>query len=162
METTLTPSSSVEKILQDFFEKSLLLESSFSEQVHQSSDNPLWFSLKTNNPKYFLGRDGENLHAITYILKRIIEKNFNEETAKAFTLDVNDFYKKKIDSLKTTAHMLAERAKYFKSNIDVDPMNPYDRRIVHEYLQNYPDIQTESVGEGRNRHIVIKYISKDI
>lgn len=147
----------VENILKEFLEKTTLLEGSFDDSVHQSSENPLFFSIRTHN-KFLLGKEGEHLQAITYLVKRIIEKSFSEETAKAFTLDINDFYKKKIDSLKTTAHMLAERAKYFKSNIDVDPMNPYDRRIVHEYLQNYPHIKTESVGEGRNRHIVIKYL----
>lgn len=152
----------IETILHDFLNAMMVFDQESINQIKASPDNPLFFSFHTPDARLFLGHDGENLHALTFLIKRIIEKNFNEETARAFTLDINDFYKKKIENLKTTAHMLAERARYFKSSVDVDPMNPYDRRVIHEYLQNYPDINTESVGMGKERHIVIKYVSKEI
>ncbi len=143
----------------------LLTQSGFVAQddlnIKQDPTNPLWFSFHVKDGHTLIGRDGETLHAITHILKRIIEQKYNEETAKGFTLDINDFYKKRVEQLKTTAHMLAERARFFKSSIDLDPMNPFERRIVHEYLQSYTDISTDSVGEGKNRHIVIKYVPKE-
>ena len=52
---------------------------------------------------------------------------------------------------------MAERARYFKSSIEVEPMAPHERRIVHEFLSEMADITTESQGEGKNRHVVIKY-----
>ena len=58
--------------------------------------------------------------------------------------------------------MMAERARYFKSSIDVEPMPPHERRIVHEFLSTMPDMKTESVGEGSKRHIVIKYVDNKI
>lgn len=149
--------SSVEKIIIDFFTHSGLL---LPEDIVLKNEKDLFFSLHTKDARLLLGRDGENLQSINYLLKRIIEKSYNEETAKAFTLDINDFHKKKIDQLKTTAHMLAERARFFKSSVDLDPMNPYERRIVHEYLQSYTDVTTESVGQGKDRHIVIRFVDK--
>lgn len=149
---------SIETIIKDFFIKSGLL---VEEDIVLKNDSELFFSLHTKDARLLLGREGENLQAISFLIKRMIEKTYNEETAKAFTLDINDFYKKKIDQLKTTAHMLAERARFFKSSVDVDPMNPYERRVVHEYLQNYPDITTESVGQGKDRHIVIHFNQKN-
>ncbi len=151
----------IEKLIRDIF---VLGEFIKPEDflLKQGTDNPLWYSLSVRDGHILLGRDGETLHAFTLLIKRILEKNFNEETAKSFTLDINDFHKKRIEQLKTTAHMLAERARFFKSAIDLDPMNPFDRRIVHEYLQNYTDLTTDSVGEGRNRHIVITYKPKEI
>lgn len=53
--------------------------------------------------------------------------------------------------------MLAERARTFKHDVEMSPMSPYDRLIVHASLTGLPDIKTESLGEGQVRHIVIKY-----
>jgi spoIIIJ-associated protein len=145
--------------------KEFLIQSGFVTAedlvIKQDPTNPLWFSFHLKDGHILIGRDGETLHALTHLLKRIIEQKYNEETAKGFTLDINDFYKKRVEQLKTTAHMLAERARFFKSSVDLDPMNAFERRIVHEYLQSYTDISTDSTGEGKNRHIVIKYIPKE-
>ena len=54
--------------------------------------------------------------------------------------------------------MMSERARYFKSNIEVDPMSAFDRRIVHEFLSSATDLKTESTGTGYNRRVVIKYV----
>jgi spoIIIJ-associated protein len=56
--------------------------------------------------------------------------------------------------------MMAERARYFKSNIEVDPMPAFERRIVHMFLEDAKDIKTESEGQGSNRRVVIKYINE--
>lgn len=152
---------SIETLIKDFLTHTGLCE---GEEVilKQDPSNPLFYSFHTKNGRLLLGRDGETLHAMTYLLKRIVEEKYGEETAKGLTLDINDFYKKRIEQLKTTAHMLAERARFFKSAVDVDPMNPFERRIIHEYLQNYGDITTESTGVGKDRHIVIKYVAKPV
>ena len=60
--------------------------------------------------------------------------------------------------MQATAHMMAERARYFKSNIEVDPMSAFERRIIHEFLSDATDLKTESMGEGPQRRVVIKYI----
>ena len=60
--------------------------------------------------------------------------------------------------MRAIAHMMAERARYFKSNIEVDPMSAFERRIVHEFLADATDLKTESEGYGPNRRVVIKYI----
>ena len=53
---------------------------------------------------------------------------------------------------------MAERARYFKANVEIDPMSAFDRRIVHEFLSDATDIKTESDGTGLNRRIIIKYL----
>ena len=54
--------------------------------------------------------------------------------------------------------MMAERARYFKSSVEVDPMPAFERRIVHEFLSNATDLKTESTGFGHTRRVVIKYV----
>jgi spoIIIJ-associated protein len=115
-------------------------------------------SLDFEKSHLFTGKDGEGLHSLNYIYKRILEKNNEEMLNKIVLLDINGFHKKHIDSIKAIAHMMAERARYFKSSVELEPMSSFDRRIVHEFLADASDIKTESVGEGRDRKVLVKYI----
>ena len=56
--------------------------------------------------------------------------------------------------------MMAERAKFFKSSVPLDPMNGYERRIIHTFLEKDKNIITDSEGVGKDRHIVIKFVEE--
>lgn len=123
----------------------------------------VWYQIKSNDSKSLIGYRGETLSAINHLVKKMVEKK-NTEPNKNFDffIDVNDYTKKRVDSLKTVAHMMAERARFFKSSVDVDPMSAFDRKIIHSYLSTQPDISTQSEGEGPTRHIVIRYVANKI
>ena len=145
----------------------LLYKSGFTPEevtiVHDEKSDTLWFSIESPNARFLLAREAEALLALNHLASKIIEKATEEGKIRPrVVLDANGFEKKKIDNLKTIAHMMAERARYFKSSIDVEPMSPADRRIIHEFLSEIPDVKTESVGEGSKRHIVIRYIDSKI
>ncbi len=129
--------------------------------VHNSFDestNTVWFNIDGKDAYPLLARGGDALTSLNYLANKMLEKKLSETGSNIrVVIDANGFEKKKIDNLKTVAHMMAERARYFKSSIDIDPMSPRDRKIVHEFLSTMSDIKTESVGEGPKRHIVIKY-----
>jgi len=123
----------------------------------------VWVSLEVNEPHFFLDREGEGLHALNHLLHRMIEKKMgppleNPESGLGVLIDINGFQKKHIENVRAIAHMMSERARYFKSNIEVDPMSAFERRIIHEFLSSATDLKTESVGVGRSRRVVIKYI----
>ena len=123
----------------------------------------VWFSADISHPHFFTVRNGEALSALNHLVRRIIEnKNPNEipENRASFLIDINGFQKSKVDNVRAIAHMMAERARYFKSNIEIDPMSAFDRRIVHEFLSDAIDLKTESAGDGMNRRVVIKYIGQ--
>jgi len=125
--------------------------------------NTLWFSVTGPSTRVLFNRDGEVLSALNHVAGRIAEQlTRSEDTHPRVVIDANDFEKKKIDSLKTLAHMMAERARYFKSSIDIDPMNAHDRKIIHEYLSDALDIKTESEGDGPKRHVVIRYVDQKV
>jgi spoIIIJ-associated protein len=90
----------------------------------------------------------------------MIDQNREDESRSNVFIDINGYQKKRFDELKNIAHMMAERARYFKSNIEVDPMPAFERRIVHMFLEDAKDIKTESEGQGSNRRVVIKYINE--
>ncbi len=118
----------------------------------------LWCKIETPDSRFMIGRDGETLRSLNHVVRRMVEKEVGENTDTSLFVDINGYQKKHFDNLKATAHMMAERARYFKSNIEVDPMPAYERRIIHMFLENMKDIKTESKGEGANRRVVIQYI----
>ena len=122
----------------------------------------LWCMITTPDSRFVIGRDGETLRSFNHLVRKIIEKaSTEEESAKVF-IDVNGYQKKRFDNLRTTAHMMAERARYFKSNIETEPMPAHERRIIHLFLEGAKDIKTESEGTGANRRVVIKYTENSL
>lgn len=110
-----------------------------------------------------IGSRGDVLHAIDHLVKKIMEKSASpsEEGSGSdthhFSIDVADYRLKQIKDLQTKALMMAERARSFQYDVEMNPMSAYERLIVHTTLQDAPDVKTESQGEGRNRRVVIRY-----
>jgi spoIIIJ-associated protein len=118
-----------------------------------------YFGVEVQEPHLFLGREGEGLYALNHIVRRILENKTPEnEEGLEIMIDINGFQKKRIESLRAVAHMMAERARYFKSSVEVDPMPAFERRVVHEFLADAQDLKTESVGVGPSRRVVIRYL----
>lgn len=107
----------------------------------------------TNDASLLIGQGGEHLRALNYVAKRIIERKLGKEHTQ-FLLDVNGYQRKRIEEIERQARMLAERARTFKSDVEMHPLNAYERMIVHNLFSDDPDISTDSVGEGKNRHVV--------
>lgn len=121
----------------------------------------MWVSISTPDSRFLIGREGDTLRSLNHLVRKMAEKIHGEEATAALFIDINGYQKKRFDNLKATAYMLAERARYFKSNIEVDPMPASERRIIHMFLENAKDVVTESTGFGPNRKVVIKYVGND-
>ncbi len=132
---------------------------SYDEKSHT-----LWFSITSPHTRHLFNRDAEALVALNHVANKMVEQIMRgvDDKHPRVIVDANNYEKRKIDGLRNIAHMMAERARYFKSSVDVDPMPPHERRIVHEFLSEMSDIKTESVGEGTKRHIVIKFVDAAI
>ena len=147
----------IQKLIEELIKKTTLELSNVS--MTEDGPNNIWISAEVKEPHFFISRDGEGLHALNHLVHRIIEtKKGGIESGPSILVDVNGFQKKHIENVRAVAHMMSERARYFKSNIEVDPMSAFERRIVHEFLSDAVDLKTESVGTGRFRRVVIKYI----
>lgn len=121
----------------------------------------LWCMIETPDSRFMIGREGETLRSLNHLVRKIVEKASGTEELSNIFVDVNGYQKKRFDNLKNIAHMMAERAKYFKSNIEIDPMPANERRIIHMFLEGIADIKTESEGYGPNRRVIIKYIGNN-
>ena len=114
-------------------------------------------TVRTKDSGILIGSGGETLHALNHLLRRMFETATTEEAPFRFVVDVNGYHLQHIRELEGQAKMLAERARTFQHDVDMRPMSGYDRMIVHASLQGMPDVSTESEGEGKLRHIVIRY-----
>jgi len=149
----------IKEIIEEIFK---LSSCTLSKYEAQEDSGMLWCSIDTPDSRFMIGREGETLRSLNHLVQKIIEKELGEEENKNFIIDINGYQKKRFDGLKNIAHMMAERAKYFKSNIEIEPMPAFERRIIHLFLEGDKEIKTESEGDGPNRRVVIKYINNNI
>lgn len=122
-----------------------------------AGENELNFSIRGENVGKLIGYHGENMQAIQMLLSGVKTKG---EGAVRMYLDVDGYKQNRNQSIIDLANKIAEQAIKIERNIHMDPMNAYDRRIVHTTLQGREDVTTESTGEGEKRHVVIKPIFK--
>ncbi|MBI5456232.1 hypothetical protein HY969_00660 [Candidatus Kaiserbacteria bacterium] len=124
------------------------------------------FAIQADDARPLIGMHGDTVHAIDYLVKKIVEKRLAPEENAAqesepqswhFLVDVNDYRSKQIRDLQAKALMMAERARSFQYDVELSPMSAYERLIVHTTLADSPNVKTESHGEGRSRRVVIRY-----
>jgi len=105
---------------------------------------------------YMIGNHGRHLDSLQYVLQLIIRRAVdNENFDFRLTLDVSGYRKERDQKIEEIALKKADDSRILGESIDLPPMKPYDRRVVHMTLQKFDDIKTESFGEGRDRHIRI-------
>ncbi len=100
-----------------------------------------------------IGRRGETLDALQYLTNLVVSKAFLDK--HKFVLDVEGYRKKREQTLEKLAKKLAAKVKETGRNISLEPMSPYERRIIHTVLQNDLHIRTFSEGEEPYRKVVI-------
>ena len=152
----------IQNLIKELIEKTTVKLNTIS--ITEEGPKNLWVSVDVSEPHFFISREGEGLHALNHLVHRIVESKIPREENSAMgpgleiLVDINGFQKKRVENIRAVAYMMSERARYFKSNIEVDPMSAFERRIVHEFLSDASDLKTESTGVGRDRRVVIKYI----
>jgi spoIIIJ-associated protein len=113
-------------------------------------------SFEGDNLGYMIGNHGRHLDSLQYILQLIIRRAVDEEDFNfRLTVDVSGYRKERNSKIEEIALQKADDARILGEPIDLPAMKPYDRRVVHIALQKFDDLQTESFGEGRDRHVRI-------
>ena len=117
-------------------------------------NNTFYINLKTDNDSLIIGKNSKNLKALTTIIIKYLKNN--ELNEFKFVLDVSNYKKHKEKKLIFLAKNVAKEVLKTGIEVNLDPMNSYERRIVHNALSNFKNIVTESSGEEPNRYVVIK------
>ncbi|KUK67489.1 MAG: Single-stranded nucleic acid binding R3H domain protein [candidate division WS6 bacterium 36_33] len=105
---------------------------------------------------YMIGNRGRHLDSIQYILQLMVGKMTEQDPNYRILVDVGGYRKERNSHLEEMALQKADDVRILGEAVELPPMEPADRRAIHIALSEYDDIITESDGEGRDRHIVIK------
>lgn len=116
-------------------------------------DEALHFSISGGNRGLLIGRHGQTLEAIQYLADKIV--NRGNAARVRIHVDVEGYQEKRGEQLKDRALKLASKARRSGKPQRLEPMNAYDRRIVHMALKNDAQVRTQSVGDGGERALVI-------
>lgn len=100
-----------------------------------------------------IGKRGKNLDEIQFLLNIIVNKSRQNYVRVVF--NVEDYREKREETLKKLAKKMADKCRYYKHKMRLEPMNPYERRIIHSTLQDETDIITYSEGDEPFRKVVI-------
>ena len=101
-----------------------------------------------------IGKRGNTLDSIQYLLSLAINKNRDKYTR--ISLDIEDYRKRREETLIRLAEKMADKAKYINKPVKLEPMNPSERRIIHSALQKHNGVTTYSEGDDPFRRVVIQ------
>jgi len=147
--------SSIKTLIEDFL-KCMGVKYDAVEITEDSVGGKNIFVIKTPESGLLIGDHGDTFQSLSHLIRRMACKD--PEVVPEFSIDVNDYRSSMVEKLKMKAGILANRARDMKTDVEMEPMTSYERLIIHGALTDQPNIKTESVGEGRNRRVVIKYI----
>lgn len=113
----------------------------------------LYIDMEGKDMAVLIGRRGQTLDSLQYLISLVVNKN--REEYLRIVLDTENYRKKRKETLEKLAHKLAYKAKKLRRDIVLEPMNPYERRIIHATLQSNPSVSTRSQGEEPYRKVII-------
>jgi spoIIIJ-associated protein len=138
------------------FLKSLLENMEISARVLAAeADDGVRLKIDSDTRGLLIGRRGETLDALQYITSLHINRTRKQDKYLRVTIDTEDYRNKREDTLIRLARRQAARVKASGRPVSMEPMNPYERRVLHSSLQGNPHVTTYSEGEEPNRHVVI-------
>ena len=125
------------------------------EASYNEEDKLLKIELKGEGLGLLIGRRGETLDSIQYLTNIFVNKK-SDDYVKV-TIDAENYRERREEALVSLAKRTASKAVKYRKNMIIEPKNPYERRIIHEALQDYPEVTTYSVGEDPNRKVIVAY-----
>ena len=139
----------IDKFLTEFVEK---LDNGTSYSV-EIKDKCLYILISGDNVGNLIGYRGEALYALESLLK--VMANKNSENRVIVRLDIEGYKVKRIKTLQELAEKKAKAVEKTGKMITLEPMKAYERKIIHSFLQDNPNVETRSIGQEPKRRIVI-------
>jgi len=141
-----SPKETLEQLL-----RHLGLEATIEEHHY---DDGLFLDVKTDESGRLIGRQGQTLSDLQYLLNRLLFQA--DEKAPKVTVDVGGYRAQARDALIARAKEAAEKVRRWGDVVELEPMNAYDRRVVHNALRDDPAVETHSVEvEGTSKKAVL-------
>ena len=145
-----TPAGKAQRFLMDV---TAMMNVKVDVYVDDTREDGLYIHMIGDTLGILIGRRGETLDALQYLTS--LQVNKGREGYIRVTLDTENYRAKREDSLRRLAQRMANRAQKTGRKVVLEPMNPYERRVLHTALQNNDAVTTHSEGEEPNRRVVI-------
>ena len=138
------------------FLRDVLNAMNIKAEIHiKEENNEININLIGPNMGVLIGYRGETLDSLQYLVSLVVNKN-HDETYKRVILDTVNYRHNRQETLKKLAFKMSEKAKINGKTLKLEPMNPYERRVIHSTLQNNAYVTTHSEGEEPYRRVVIE------
>lgn len=119
----------------------------------EEEDHSLYMEVVGDDMGLIIGKRGQTLDALQYLINRVA--NHNQEGAVRVRLDTENYRERRKQTLENLAKNIAAKAKKTRKNVVLEPMNPYERMIIHSALQKDPAVTTYSKGKEPYRTVVV-------
>lgn len=119
----------------------------------KKADGALDIDLKGSDMGVIIGKRGETLDAIQHLTSLVVNRGDNSFVR--VSIDTENYREKRIKTLESLAHKIAHKVTRTGRNTTLEPMNAFERRIIHSALQNDEYVTTYSIGQGVNRKVVV-------
>ncbi|MCR4748515.1 MAG: protein jag [Lachnospiraceae bacterium] len=120
---------------------------------YNAEDKEMVIDLSGDDMGVLIGKRGQTLDSLQYLTSLVVNKG--EEDYIRVKVDTENYRKRRQDTLENLAKNIAFKVKRTKRSVSLEPMNPYERRIIHSALQNDKFVTTHSEGEEPFRHVVV-------
>ena len=141
----------LKKFLSDIFD-AMKIEAEITIQMNEENHTIL-VDLKGSEMGILIGKRGQTLDSLQLIANNAIHKNF--ETYYKVKIDTENYRVRRKETLENLAKNIAFKVKRTKRSVALEPMNPFERRVIHSALQNDRYVVTHSEGEDPFRHVVV-------
>jgi len=122
-------------------------------------EGALHLEIRGDQESILIGKHGRTLEALQMLINRMVNKRL--KSAIRVTLDIDDYRKRRADTMAQMAHRMGEKAKSTGRLQTAGPFNAHDRRIIHLAIKEDPFLRTESLGEGELKKIKIIPVKKE-
>ena len=126
----------------------------------EERENEFYIDITGDDAALLIGKRGDNLDATQYLISQMVNKGASHEEYKKIVVDSAGYKQKRENTLKGLAHRTASRAIRENREISLEPMNAFERRIIHSELADHAKVETESRGNEPNRRVVVKLKNK--
>jgi len=141
------------------FVKKLLEDMNIEAEVEMTDgeNGEKRISVKGESAAILIGHHGETLDSLQYLANLAANKRVDGKKGEyvKISVDVEGYRAKREETLRALARRMAGKVLKYKKSVMLEPMNPYERRIIHSEIQNMEGVSTNSIGSENNRKIVI-------
>ena len=125
------------------------------EYEFEKEENIIIINIIGDKMGLVIGKHGQTLDSLQYLTNIVVNKNLQKRVK--IRLDCEQYRNKRYKTLEALVQNVANNVRKTKRNYELEPMSSYERRIIHSVLQKEKNIETESVGKDKERHVVVKY-----